>query len=181
MPPEEQFGPNDAAVSRLADIVAPGLVLVTAKDANGTRQASGVCVRHSGEILTSTAVIGDATAVQVTTSAGDLVDATVLGRDDVTGLVLLNAERPFRAVPLSEVSGTPGDSVWIFGAVPPARDEPVDQQRHPLVDRRDRRREPGADDPRAPRDRRARHRLGLGRMRSSTGRVRSAASCWRRR
>lgn len=124
VPPEEQFGPNDAAVSQLADIVAPGLVLVTAKDANGTRQASGVCVRHSGEILTSTAVIGDATAVQVTTSDGDLVDATVLGRDDVTGLVLLNAERPMRAVPLSEVSGSPGDSVWIFGAVPPHETSP---------------------------------------------------------
>ena len=43
--PVEVFAPNDAAVSRIAEIVAPGLVMVTVKDGNGTRQASGVCVR----------------------------------------------------------------------------------------------------------------------------------------
>jgi S1-C subfamily serine protease len=119
-PVDVQFGPGDEAVSQLADTVAPGLVLVTVRDANGTRQASGVCVRHSGEVLTSTEVIGSAESAQITTSDGDLVAATVTGRDPVTGLALLSAERPLRAAPISDVRGTPGDSVWIFGAHPPS-------------------------------------------------------------
>ena len=44
--------------------------------------------------------------------------------ESTEGLVLLHAGRPMRAVPLSEVIGTPGDSVWIFGAFPPHETSP---------------------------------------------------------
>jgi S1-C subfamily serine protease len=123
-PADVQFGPGDEAVSQLAATVAPGLVLVTVEDASGTRQASGVCVRHRGEVLASAVVVGDATTAQLTTADGDLVAATVVGKDPITGLVLLDADRPMRAVPISEVRGTPGDSVWIFGAKQPRESSP---------------------------------------------------------
>jgi S1-C subfamily serine protease len=115
--PVQVLSPVDAAVSRLVEAVAPGLVVVTVKDGRGTRQASGVCVRHSGDVIASAQVIGDATAVEITTSEGETVNATVVGRDVATDLALLGAERPLRAVPISETRGQAGDSVWVFGAL----------------------------------------------------------------
>jgi S1-C subfamily serine protease len=104
--------------------VSPGIVLVTVNDSLGARQASGVCVRHSGDVLTSAAIIGGATTAQVTTTTGETLNATVVGRDDASGLVLLHSEQPLRAVPLSEATTRAGDSVWVFGAQSPKEGSP---------------------------------------------------------
>jgi S1-C subfamily serine protease len=121
---EQRVAEGDAALSELARAVAPGIVLVTVNDAFGARQSSGVCVRHSGDVLTSAAVVGDAKTAQVTTTTGETMTAAVLGRDDATGLVLLHSERPLRAVPVSEETSHAGDSVWIFGAQSPKEGSP---------------------------------------------------------
>ena len=122
---EQRVAEGDAAVSELAPtVVAPGSCSSPSNDALGARQATGVCVRHSGDILTSAAIIGDATTAQVTTTTGETVDATVVGRDDATGLVLLHSERPLRAVPVSEETSHAGDSVWVFGAQSPKEGSP---------------------------------------------------------
>jgi putative serine protease PepD len=121
---EQQIADQDEVLSRLARAVAPGLVLVTVKDGTTARQSSGVCVRHSGEILTSAATVGTAETVTVKTTTGETLPATVIGRDDVSGLALLDTGRALRAVPVSEASGRPGDSVWIFGAQRPRQASP---------------------------------------------------------
>jgi S1-C subfamily serine protease len=121
---EQRVAEGDAALSELARAVAPGIVLVTVNDALGARQSSGVCVRHSGDVLTSAAIVGDAKTAEVTTTTGETLNAAVVGRDDATGLVLLHAERPLRAVPVSEETGHAGDSVWIFGAQSPKEGSP---------------------------------------------------------
>jgi putative serine protease PepD len=121
---ERTVAEGDAALSQIAHAVAPGLVIVTVKDAMGARQSSGVCVRHSGDILTSAATVGGATAAEITTTTGEHLDAKVVGRDDTTGLVLLQAARPLRATPLSDESIHTGDSTWIFGAQPPGATSP---------------------------------------------------------
>jgi putative serine protease PepD len=121
---ERRFAEGDAALSEIARAVAPGLVLVTVKDAAGARQSSGVAVRHSGEVLTSAATIGDATGANITTPTGEQVDAEVVGRDEETGLVLLQTSRPLRAAPISDATIRTGDSVWIFGAQAPGATSP---------------------------------------------------------
>jgi S1-C subfamily serine protease len=121
---ERRVAEGDAALSEIAHAVAPGLVLVTLKDASGARQSSGVCVRHSGEILTSAATVDAGSTADVMTTTGEHLDAQVVGRDAETGLVLLQASRPVRATPLSDETVHAGDSVWIFGAQPPGATSP---------------------------------------------------------
>jgi S1-C subfamily serine protease len=121
---ERRVAEGDEALSEIAHAVAPGLVLVTVKDASGARQSSGVCVRHSGEILTTAETVGSASAAEVTTTTGEHLDAQVVGRDGETGLVLLQASRPVRATPLSDETVHTGESVWIFGAQPPGATTP---------------------------------------------------------
>jgi S1-C subfamily serine protease len=123
-PVEQQVAEGDAALSELARIVAPGLVIITVTDAAGTRQSTGVCVRHRGDVLTSGGTIGTATTAEITTSEGQTVVGTVVGRDDATGLVLVDAAEPLRAVPVSETLAQVGDSVWIFGATSPRETSP---------------------------------------------------------
>ena len=63
---------------------------------------SGVCVRHSGDILTSAATVGTATSAEIATTTGEKWSAKVVGRDTASGLVLLDAQRPVRAVILQQ-------------------------------------------------------------------------------
>jgi putative serine protease PepD len=121
---ERRVAEGDAALSRIARAVAPGLVLVTVKDNGGARQSSGVCVRHSGDVLTSAATVGAATAADITTITGEHMSAKVVGRDDPTGLVLLQADTPLRAAPISDATIRAGDTVWIFGAQQPGSTSP---------------------------------------------------------
>jgi S1-C subfamily serine protease len=121
---ERRVAESDAALSQVARAVAPGLVLVTVKDGGGARQSTGVCVRHSGDILTSAATIGAAATADITMTTGEHFTAKVIGRDDATGLVLLEAPRPMRAAPISEEATQTGDSIWIFGAQQPGTTGP---------------------------------------------------------
>jgi len=96
------------------------VVAVAARDANGWREGSGVCVRHGGEVLTSARVVGDATSVDVVTADGARHRATVKGRDPVTDLALLSLQdTDLPAAELADHAPGTGASVWVLGAAPP--------------------------------------------------------------
>lgn len=115
----------------LAIAVAHSVVAVSARGANGIRRGSGVCVRRSGEILTSNRLVGNATTVQVTTADGVVHQAQVAGRDTTTDLVLLTvaADASVLSTATSDKLGVPaqsapdspraGDTVWVVGAPSP--------------------------------------------------------------
>ena len=118
-----------AASPTAADTLArlsPSVVAVYAKDAQGARRGSGVCVRHGTQLLTSTRVVGAATTVQVVTADGRKHLARVAGRDVVTDLVLLDVQDGANvpAAPLADGLPRTGSSVWLLGAAGPGTKSP---------------------------------------------------------
>jgi putative serine protease PepD len=105
---------SDAAARLGASIVA-----VAARDSKGSREGSGVSVRHGGEVVTAAHVVGDAKTVDVITPDGQRHRATVKGRDPVTDLALLTLDADVPAAQLSDTAPTAGDSVWVVGAAAP--------------------------------------------------------------
>jgi putative serine protease PepD len=80
---------NDTdAAERIAAVAGHSVVGVLAMTPLGTRRASGVVVAP-GDLLTTTAAIAGATSTRVVDNKGTSRPATVLGKDDVTGLVVL--------------------------------------------------------------------------------------------
>ena len=106
--------------------LSPSVVAVVARDAQGTRRGSGVCVRHGTQILTSVRVVGDASTVQVVSSDGREHSAKVVGRDRVTDLVLLDLQDDANlpAAPLADDAPSTGAPVWIVGAAAPGGTSP---------------------------------------------------------
>lgn len=106
--------------------LGPSVVAVLARDAQGTRRGSGVCVRHGAQVLTSTRIVGTASTVQVVTSDGQQHEARVVGRDQVTDLVLLDLQddADVPAAPLADRSPSTGSSVWLLGAATPGAKSP---------------------------------------------------------
>jgi len=144
-PPESTVVPTStpiAAARTVAIAVADSVVAVSAHDKFGTRRGSGVCIRQSGEILTSDRLIGDANTIDVTTADGVVHPARVEGRDATTDLVLLDVEPGTRTTqdldssqsPDSKALGEPaqfasqaprpGDTVWVVGAPSPGNSTP---------------------------------------------------------
>jgi S1-C subfamily serine protease len=94
-----------------------------------------VCIRRSGEILTSDRLVGKATKIDVTTTSGDVRTARVVGRDTTTDLVLLRLvaeEGNAKTMPVSfgseptYASRAPkaGDNVYVVGAPNPGDSSP---------------------------------------------------------
>jgi len=116
----------------LALAVAHSVVAVSARGDKETRRGSGVCVRRSGEILTSDRLVGSATTIDVTTAAGVTRAARVVGRDTTTDLVLLDltsdtsGETETLGVPAAFATDQPraGDTVWVVGAPAPGDASP---------------------------------------------------------
>jgi putative serine protease PepD len=114
--------------------VANSIVAVSARDGDVTRRGSGVCIRRSGEILTSERLVGNAAKIDVTTPDGVVRTARVVGRDKTTDLVLLRVEpdgntRVQPAILTSTASfattvPSTGDSVWVVGAPSPGGSSP---------------------------------------------------------
>jgi S1-C subfamily serine protease len=98
--------------------LAPSVVAVLARDAQGTRRGSGVCVRHGAQVLTSTRVVGSAATVQVVTADGRPHTARVAGRDHVTDLVLLvlSDDVTMPAAELADDTPSTGAPIWLVGA-----------------------------------------------------------------
>jgi S1-C subfamily serine protease len=126
----------------LAVAVAHSIVAVSAHDGDGTkRRGSGVCVRVTGEILTSDRLVGAADKVTVTTADGVVHPARVVGRDTSTDLLLLSlasdaprGTNPGASKQAANSLGVPataslvgpnaGDTVWVVGAPTPGDTSP---------------------------------------------------------
>ena len=106
--------------------LAPSVVAVQARDAQGTRRGSGVCVRHGSQVLTSTRVVGSASTVQVVTADGQPHTARVAGRDRVTDLVLLVLpdDVTMPAADLADDTPSTGAPIWLVGAPPAGAKSP---------------------------------------------------------
>jgi S1-C subfamily serine protease len=114
--------------------VAHSVVAVSAHDGRETRRGSGVCVRGSGEILTSERLIGRAEKIDVTTSDGQVHTARVVGRDRTTDLLLLRlvSDADVQAEPVTLARSATfatnapktGDEVWVVGAPNPGGSSP---------------------------------------------------------
>jgi S1-C subfamily serine protease len=113
-----------AAVAKLAADIAPSIVTVSVIAPDGARRGSGVCVRHSGDILTSERLLRGATRITVTTHDGTAQRATVSGRDPTTDLALLHVRRPVQAAPVAPDPLRAGDSVLAVGAAGSTGDDP---------------------------------------------------------
>jgi serine protease DegQ len=106
--------------------LGPSVVAVLARDSQGSRRGSGVCVRHGAQVLTSTRVVGTAATVQVVTADGRRHSARVVGRDRVTDLVLLDLQdvADVPAAELADDAPATGAAVWLVGAPTPGAKSP---------------------------------------------------------
>jgi S1-C subfamily serine protease len=105
--------------------LGPSVVAVYARDSQGSRRGSGVCVRHGTQLLTSMRVVGSATSVEVVTADGRRHTAHVVGRDRVTDLVLLDLrDGNLPAADLADHAPATGASVWVVGAPAPGAKSP---------------------------------------------------------
>ncbi|HEY3834753.1 MAG TPA: S1C family serine protease [Acidimicrobiia bacterium] len=86
-----QKATNDATLQAVAS-VRPSVVLVTAKDGGTSRQGAGVVIRHGGDILTSSWLVGNLTEVTIETDDDKQLTASVVGSDTTSGLALLEAD-----------------------------------------------------------------------------------------
>jgi S1-C subfamily serine protease len=117
-------GATVSAVVANAATIGLSMVSVSARDANGVRRGSGVCVRHGTEVLTTARLVGDATDIHVITSDGEVHAARVAGHDRTTDLALLSLDASIPAAQLSTTAPTPGAGVWIVGATQTGNAQP---------------------------------------------------------
>lgn len=109
-------GQRRVPATDIAKDVGESVVAIVAHDSHGIRRGSGVCVRHEGDILTSSHLIGDATRIAVTTSDGTTHSAKVTGRDPTTDLALLSIDGGVAAAQLAEDQLAAGNAIWIVAA-----------------------------------------------------------------
>lgn len=85
-------GTEATDVSAVVAKIAPSVVQVNVRLANGEGIGSGVILSSDGRILTNNHVVADAQWVTVTLSDGRTVDAKVVGTDPSSDLALIQAE-----------------------------------------------------------------------------------------
>lgn len=120
----ERVRVEDQAVAQLAANIAPSIVTVSVVSPTGARSGSGVCVRHSGDILTNDRLLRDAVRVSVTTHDGVTQSARVMGHDPDTDLALLHVPSSVQAAPIAETAVNTGDSVLAVGSAGVASRDP---------------------------------------------------------
>lgn len=104
------------APKAIATRLAPSIVAVSVRNADGLRRGSGICIRHEGEILTSARLVAGADRVDVLTVDGMRAQATVVGIDPTTDLALLRIDEPVIAVEIARTRAGVGDPVYAVGA-----------------------------------------------------------------
>jgi S1-C subfamily serine protease len=120
----EQVRVTDAAVAQLAADIAPSIVAVSVVGPEGMRRGSGVCVRNSGDILTSERLVRGGTRITVTSNDGEIETASLLGDDQATDLALLHVGGGIQAAPIAERGVRAGDTVLAVSASGTAGKQP---------------------------------------------------------
>jgi putative serine protease PepD len=98
--------------------LSASVVAIGARDDQGSRRGSGLCVRHGRQIVTTARLVGDATEVDIITNEGRRHRARVVAVDRASDLALLsiNDDVKIPAARLSEQVPAAGSPVWIVGA-----------------------------------------------------------------
>ena len=96
--------PAGSSVADIVNAAAPSVVSVRAVSATGEAQGSGVAMDGT-RVLTSSSLLGSATVITVTSSAGRLAQARVVGTDPETDLTLLDVDGGDFAEFLDDVLG----------------------------------------------------------------------------
>ncbi|QYG91374.1 PDZ domain-containing protein [Iamia sp. SCSIO 61187] len=113
-------GPPTTAVRSAAAIatsVAPAVVEVTATVGDEVRHGSGVVARSDGLVLTSAQLVAGATAVGVTWPSGRREEASLEGRDPMTGLAAITvAGTGYPTATLDITPPRPGDQTITVSA-----------------------------------------------------------------
>ncbi|MCD9625600.1 S1C family serine protease [Rhabdothermincola salaria] len=93
------------------DVLGTALARVDARAGSTTTTASGVVYRSDGHVLTAAAVVADADDVVVTLADGRVLDAGVVGVDEVSGVAVVKVDADeLSAAVLADVDGVdPGD------------------------------------------------------------------------
>jgi serine protease Do len=102
-PVDPELARLNAALSRLAEELKPGLVQIRARRARGESEpdeggrrsmGSGFLIHPDGYLVTNAHVVGSATSVQVRLSSGRRVQGQVIGRDPRVDLALVKVDVP---------------------------------------------------------------------------------------
>lgn len=113
-------GPPTTAIGSapaIATSVAPAVVEVTATLGDEVRHGSGVVARSDGLVLTSAQLVAVATAVVVTWPSGRREEATIEGRDPMTGLAAITvAGTGYPTATLDMTPPRPGDETIAVSA-----------------------------------------------------------------
>ncbi|HEY5011498.1 MAG TPA: trypsin-like peptidase domain-containing protein [Acidimicrobiia bacterium] len=115
--PSTGGGPATETIATVARRIAPAIVAVRVIGRTGSRSASGVCIRHTGQVLTSNRLVADARRIEVVASDGTVRPAHLLGRDPASDLALLTIDGSLEAADLAAPHKLAiGDPVYAVGA-----------------------------------------------------------------
>lgn len=108
--------PSPKSVKTLAAEAAAVVVLVEVASEAGRRSGSGVALRSDGILITSAALVKDATTVKVTLADGRSTAATVVGRDSSSGVAVLRVMATgLTAARAATEAAQPGDTAVAVG------------------------------------------------------------------
>jgi S1-C subfamily serine protease len=89
-------------VSGVAELLLPRVAAIRVRRRGGSGEASGSAVALTGEshLITNAHVVGDADAGQATFADGSVADLQVVGRDPLSDLAVVRADRPIAEPPV---------------------------------------------------------------------------------
>ena len=96
---------EDTVITRIYEKMAPAIVLIEADLKEGLSSGTGCIIDPRGIILTSSHVVDNAPAVQVTISTGEVFKGktiSVMGKDNDLALIKINAKKALPTIELGD-------------------------------------------------------------------------------
>jgi len=90
---EEPLDAYSRIVSGVADRLTPRVAAVRVRGRRGESAGSAVVLTLEGHLITNAHVVGDATSVEASFGDGTVAQATVIGRDALSDLAVIRADR----------------------------------------------------------------------------------------
>ena len=95
----EPLDAYSAVVTSVAETLTPRVAAVRVQTRTGTASGSAVVLTPEGHLVTNAHVVGDATAGEASFHDGTSARITVVGRDPLSDLAIVRADRPVPAPP----------------------------------------------------------------------------------
>jgi S1-C subfamily serine protease len=115
----DEAGPLDAyseVVVGVADLLTPRVAALRFRGPRGASSGSGVVLTAEGHLVTNAHVVGDAASGEAAFAGGTVAAVDVVGRDPLSDLAVLRADR--------EIPDPPASSARSAAACPPAAAPP---------------------------------------------------------